>query len=157
MGNQAIPNDATRLALRPRGSGRWDYAGSYEIVDVVKRTPQQLTVKCGNGSLKKFWIKDGSEVGGRSEVEPVTPRIMDIIQRTRYRGAVQSLCYRIEGLVHNKLAHNTDLEKLPLADLQKLHDILKEQAAILGDWVARAAKAAGKDPAPEAEDDSSTD
>lgn len=157
MGNQAIPNDATRLAFRPRGSGRWDHAGSYEIVDVVKRTPQQLTVKCGNGSLKKFWIKDGSEVGGRSEVEPVTPRITDIIQRSRYRGAVQSLCYRIEDIVHNKIAHNADFERLPLSDLHKLHDILKEQSGILGDWVARAAKAAGKTPAPEDESDPSTD
>lgn len=153
MSNDSIPADATRLALRARGSGSWDHAASPEIVDVVKRTPAQITIRCNNGSTKKFWIKDGSEVGGRSTVEVVTPAIMDTIQRTRYRGSIQSLCYKIEEAVHKGIAHNSDVERLPLDQIQLLHRVLKEQLAQLGDWTRTAAKAAGKDPGPDPERD----
>jgi hypothetical protein len=153
----AIPQDAKRLAYRARGSGRWDHAGPYELVDVVKRTPAQVIIDAGGGKQKKFWIKDGSEVGGRSTVEVITAQITDAIQRTRYRGGIQSLCYKIEETVQQKIRHNADFERLPLPKLQMFHRILMEQLAVLNDWVGSASAAAGRTPAIAELDDPSTD
>lgn len=156
MSRDSIPADATRLAYTARGSGRWDHAASPEVVDVVKRTPQQITIRTSNGSLKKFWAKDGSEIGGRSSVEVVTSAIMDSIQRTRYRGAIQSTCYKIEEAARS-LAHNADLQKVKLSDLQVIQRAAKELLAQIGDWERTAAKAAGKDVGKDDGDDPSTD
>ncbi len=156
MSRAPIPADAQRLAYRYRGAGRYDMAQAYELVDVVKRTPAQVTVKVQNGSMRKFWIKDGTEVGGRCTVEVVTPAIMDSIQRTRYRGAIQSTLYKMEQEAH-KLAHNADLERVSLADLQVILKMAKENLAQIGDWARTAAKAAGKAVSEDDESEPSTD
>ena len=157
MSGEPIPAEAKRLAMTTRAD-RYSFGGVPELVDVVKRTPAQITVKTASNSTRKFWAKDGSEVGGRSSVEVVTPEITDRIQRHRYRSAVQSVCYKIEEAVRQQIAHNKDLEKLPLDKLQFLLKQLQEQHALLGDWTKMIARlATAKDPGPVGEGEPGTE
>jgi hypothetical protein len=107
------------------------------IVEVVKWTPTQVVVKVpGYGKEKRFRIDDGREVGGNygSRLDPVTPKVMDEIQRERYANAIASYAYKIETEIRTKVAQNPKLKQLSVDKLQVILGNIKEQHALIGDW-----------------------
>lgn len=132
MDNTSIDPKAEQLAYHA-GVGRAYHAP--EIVHVVRRTPTQVVCKTRTGQEVRFHIKDGCQVGGRygARADPVTPEVMDEIQRYRYAGAIQSKCYAIEDAVR-KLAHHPRKEQAAVALQSVILKQLNEQLALLGDW-----------------------
>lgn len=106
------------------------------IVDVVKWTATQVVIKDRHGKERRFRIKDGGEVGGRygSRLEPVTPKVMETIQKERYADAITATAYKIEAVIRSKIAHNPKLQRCQLAKLQLILKGLKEQHALIEDW-----------------------
>lgn len=119
------------------------YAGGHggrppEVLEVVRWTATQCVAKTKTGKEVRFqadgarsWYQVGGAYGARSA--PVTPEVMDEIQRYRYAGAIQSKCHAIEDAVR-KLAHHPRKEQAAVALQSVILKQLNEQLALLGDW-----------------------
>lgn len=51
------------------------YQRYWSILTVVRRTAKQIMCRSGEGPEHKFWAIDGSSVGSRCAIEPVTDKV----------------------------------------------------------------------------------